>query len=148
MQFSLQLDSQSQKNKSVASCGRHITRCTLELQPANLFKTNSMQLLQNVEPSSTLCNCCKPKQVARQVAKRACYMLQPYCNFSCILIETQKPLQVAARDWNLQQIFFSNVVRQFSRKAAMCNTSFKPGLHIVISGLSQSLLNLKCRQKQ
>ena len=39
---------------------------------------------------STLCNCCKPKKIARQVAKRACcYTLQPTCNLSRIAIVTQ-----------------------------------------------------------
>ena len=44
-------------------CRTHVTRCNLELQPATVSK-NSCNLL-----SSTLCNRCKLKKVARQVAK-------------------------------------------------------------------------------
>ena len=51
------------------------------------IRKNSMQSLQKVGPSSTLCSHCKPKKVARQVAKRACCMLklvsQCHCNISC-----------------------------------------------------------------
>ena len=61
----------------------------------NLFKTNSMQSLQKVELISTLCKCCKPKKVARQVAKRACYTLQPTCNFCRNAIETQVAKKIA-----------------------------------------------------
>ena len=39
----------------------------------NGFK-QSIQSLKNVELNSTLCNCCKPKKVARQVEKRTCYL--------------------------------------------------------------------------
>ena len=49
----------------------HATRC-------NIYAS-----LQKVEPSSTLCNRCKPRKVARQFAKRACYKLQSTCNLSC-----------------------------------------------------------------
>ena len=52
-------------------------------------KKKSAQSLQKVEPSSTLCNLCKPKN-ARQVAKMAGYMLATKfekkispCNTSC-----------------------------------------------------------------
>ena len=52
------------KTKPIASCRRHvlgaITRCNLQSILRDLFKTNSMQSLQNVGLSSTLCNCCKP----------------------------------------------------------------------------------------
>ena len=56
-------------------CKLQKTCYTLQSRPAtcNLFKTNFMQSLQKVERSCALCNCCKPKKVARQVAKRACY---------------------------------------------------------------------------
>ena len=64
--------------KPIASCRRHVTRCNLELQLAMVSK-QSMQSLQKLEQSSTLCNCSKPRQVAKQVAKRVCYMLQVVC---------------------------------------------------------------------
>ena len=67
--------------KSIASCRRHVTLCNLGLQLAMVLK-QSMQLLQKVELSSTLCNHFKPERVARQVAKRAGYTLQPTCNLS------------------------------------------------------------------
>ena len=78
MQFFLQLFSQHPKKKSVqvAEDMLHIA-----ITSCNLFKINSIQSLQKVEPSSTLCNSCKPETVARQVAK-ARYTMQPTCNFS------------------------------------------------------------------
>ena len=47
----------------------------LRAATCNGFKI-SMQSLKKVEPNSTLCNCCKPEKVTRQVAKRTCYTLQ------------------------------------------------------------------------
>ena len=47
------LSRNGEKKKSFASCRRHSATC-------NLFKTNSMQSLQEVELSYTLFNCCKP----------------------------------------------------------------------------------------
>ena len=70
-----------------------ITGCNLQL-----IRKNSMQSLQKVEPSSTLCNCCKPKNVAGQVAKRACYTLQPTYNLSCNAIATQVSKKIAPRN--------------------------------------------------
>ena len=86
-------------------CKLQKTCYTLQSRAAtcNLFKTNSTQSLAKAEPSSTLCNCCKPKKVPRQIAKRACYMLQPTCNFSRNAIETQ-----------------------VAKKIASCNTSYRP----------------------
>ena len=63
------------EKKVLASCRSHVTHCNLGLQFAMVSK-QSIQSLQKVEPSSTLCNHCKPTNVARQVAKRACYMVQ------------------------------------------------------------------------
>ena len=61
----------------------------------NLFKTNSLQSLQKVELSSTFCNRCKPKEVARQLAKRQCYTLKTTCNFSRNAIATQVAKKIA-----------------------------------------------------
>ena len=114
----------------------------------NLFKTNSLQSLQKIEPSSTLCDCCKCKKVARKVARRACYTLQPTCNFSSNAIATHvakkiapcscraqfyflqwlqkflRPLQVAA--CNMSPATFFNTARQVARKIASRNNSLKP----------------------
>ena len=51
-----------------------------------------MQSMQKLEPSSTLC---KPRKVARKVAKKACYMLQPTCNFSCNAIATKVAKEIS-----------------------------------------------------
>ena len=80
--FFLQLVSQHWKKKYIASCRRHVTRCNLELQLAMITK-QSMLLLQKVELRSTL------KKIGRQVAKMACYMLQPTCNLSRNTIAAQ-----------------------------------------------------------
>ena len=70
------------KKKIIASCISHFTGCNLGQQFAIVSK-QSMQWLQ----SCTLCNHCKPTNVARQVAKRACYTVglasQRHCSTSC-----------------------------------------------------------------
>ena len=115
----------------------------------NLFKTNSLQSLQKIEPNSNLCDCCKCKKVARQVARRACYTLQPTCNFSSNAIATHVAKKIApcscrAQFYFLQQLqnFFRPLQVAdkiaacnmspatcngfFSRKIVSCNTSIKP----------------------
>ena len=62
--FFLWLVSQRWKNH----CKLQETCYNLELQFEMVLK-KSLQLLQKVEPSSALCNQCKSKMVARQVAK-------------------------------------------------------------------------------
>ena len=94
MQFSLQPVSQRGKKKSIASRIRRVTCCNLELKLVMVFN-KSMQSLQKVEPSSALRNHCKPKKVARQVAKRARYTLQPICNLSRNAIATQATDKIA-----------------------------------------------------
>ena len=47
-----------------------------------LVSKSSMQSLQKIEPSSTLCKSCNAKNVARQVAKRVCYTLHSTRNLS------------------------------------------------------------------
>ena len=84
------------EKKVLASCRSHVTRCNLGLQFAMVSK-QSIQSLQKVEPSSTLCSHCKPTNVVRQVAKRACYMVQ----------------LVSQRHCN----------RQLAKKITPCNTS-------------------------
>ena len=88
MQFSLQIVAQRLTETFIASCRRYVTCCNLELQLARDMK-KSVQSLQKVESSCILCNRYKPKKVARQVAKRACYTLQPTCNFSRDAIAAQ-----------------------------------------------------------
>ena len=128
MQFFLELVSQSWKKKSITSCRSlqcfQKIRCSLDLLLSMVWK-QSMESMQRVEPSSTSCSSCKPKKVARQAAKRACYTLEPTCNLSHNVVATQivkkivpcrcrfrlhfsqrlqgifKPLQVAARDYAL-----------------------------------------------
>ena len=92
----------SWKKKSIASCRRNVTRCNLELQLAMVSK-QSMQSLQKVERSSTLCNLYKTKKVAKQVAKRTFYTLQPICTLS-----------------------YNAIATQVAKKIAPCNTRFFP----------------------
>ena len=82
--------SQRWKKKPTTSRRSHVPRCSLELQLAMVSK-QSMQSLQKIEPSSTLCSCCKPKKVARHVAKKARYTLQPTCNLSRNAVATSVP---------------------------------------------------------
>ena len=58
----------------------------------NGLTKDSMQSLQKLEWS----NCCKPKKVVRQVAKRACYTLQLTCSFSRCAILIQVVMKIAA----------------------------------------------------
>ena len=53
----------------------------------NLFKTN-YAIAAKIEPSSTLCSCCKPKKVAKQAAKEGIFTL---CNLPASFLAT--PLQ-------------------------------------------------------
>ena len=68
--------------------------------PTAMVSKQSIQSLQKVEPSSTLCSHCKPKEVARQVAKRAC----DTSNLSHNAIATQvtkkiAPCNTSCRAW-------------------------------------------------
>ena len=135
------------KKKSIPSCISHVTRCSLELQVATGSK-QFMQPLQKVEPSFVLCNRCRPKKVAREVAKR----VVTSCNLSRNAIAAQVIKKIApsntscrARFYllqrntiascspkrqrvifrfscNLQWITFSNVAGQVAKKIASCNT--------------------------
>ena len=84
MQFSLQPI--LWKNKLIASCWRHVTRCNQGFQLTAVSK-KSLQSLQKLETNSTFCNRCKPKKVARQVAKRAYHTLRlvsrRHCDTTC-----------------------------------------------------------------
>ena len=87
-----------------------------------------MQSLQKVEPSSTLSNCCKPKKAVRQVAKRACYTLQPTCNFSCNTIATQVAKKLAPRNTSCRvRLYFLQRLQIFCEAIASCS----PRLHRV-----------------
>ena len=65
----VQLVSQRWEEKSIANFRSYGTRCNLELQTHNSFKTINA-IVAEVEPTSTLCYRCKPKTVAGQAAKR------------------------------------------------------------------------------
>ena len=107
-------------------CKLQKTCYTLQSRAAtfNLFRISSMQSLQKVKPSSTLCNCCKPKKceaICKEGMLHAATYLQLFsqrhCNISCkehrvtpaVALDSTscnnyrdflKPLQVAARDCN------------------------------------------------
>ena len=92
---------------------------TLQLptETCNLFKTNSMQSLQKVNPSSAVCNRCMTKKVARQVAKRARHMLQLTFNFSRYAIATQVANKIALCNTSCRALFSS---------CSDCRDFFKP----------------------
>ena len=82
------------------------TCCTLQsrVPPCNGSK-KSLPSLRKVEPSSTFYNRCKPKNVARKVAKRACYALQSTCNLSCSTIGTQVAKKIASCNNSLRKFW-------------------------------------------
>ena len=49
---------------------------------------------------------CKPKTVARQVAKRACYKLKPTCTFSHNAIATEVANKIAPRNSSFRARFY------------------------------------------
>ena len=80
----------------------------LEKNHCKLQKTCYMlQSLQKVGPSSTSLNCCKPEKIARQVAKRACYTLQPTCNFCRNAIGAQVANRIASCNISCRARFYS-----------------------------------------
>ena len=120
----LHLVSQRWKNKSIARCRRHVTPCSLGLQLAMVSK-QSMQSLQKVELSSTLCNRCKPKKVETQVAKRACYTLQPTCNLSRNTILTQVAWKIAPCNTSCRaRFYFLQRLQRFFETIASCSSTF------------------------
>ena len=77
-----------------------------------MVSKQSIQLLQKVEPSST---------VARQVVKRECYTLQPTCNLSrnVIVIQIAKKLRGVTLTVELDSTFCKDC-RDFSETIAAC----------------------------
>ena len=87
------------EKQSIAICSIHVTRCNLGLQFAIVSKIGA--IIVKCKTGSALCNSCKPKKVARQVAESTYYTLQPTYNLSR-----------------------NAIVTQVAKKIVSCNTSF------------------------
>ena len=88
-----QISCRLQCKRSILSRGSYVTRWNLQAAICIGLKKIHVILAES-RPTSILCNCCKPRNVGRYIAKRACYMLQPTCNLSCnpIVIQVEKKL--------------------------------------------------------
>ena len=123
---SLQLVSQlhfaTSKKEIIASCRRHVTRCHDKLNLESI-QNKFYAIIAEAELSSALCNICKPK-VARQLAHRACYTLQPTCKFSHNAIATHVAKKIAPCNINCRARFYSlERLQNFFEAIATCNMS-------------------------
>ena len=115
---------------SIASCRRHDAYCNLKLQLA-IDSKYFMQSMQKVKPCAL--QSLHPKIVAKQVAKKACYTLQPTWNFSRNAFTTQVVKKIApcntascrAGFYLLQRLqrFFKTINLQVASLG--CNVFFK-----------------------
>ena len=94
------------------------TCCNLGPQLAVGTK-QSMQFLQKVEPSSTLCSCCKPKKSCETSYKEGILHAAPTCNFSCNAISTQATKKLAPCNTSCSaQFYFLQRFQKFFRAIA------------------------------
>ena len=85
----------------------------------------SMQSLQKVKLSSALCNHCKSQKVTMQVAKKACYTLQPNCNLSRNATGTQVEKKIAPSSSSFtDRFYFVQRLQRFFETIASCSPSF------------------------
>ena len=59
-----------------------------------MVSKQSIQSLKKVEPSSALCNRCKPKKVAKQVAKRLGHVTRCNLPATCLAALLQHKLEI------------------------------------------------------
>ena len=85
----------------------------------------SMQSLQKVKLSSALCNHCKSQKVTMQVAKKACYTLQPNCNLSRNATGTQVEKKIAPSSSSfIDRFYFVQRLQRFFETISSCSPSF------------------------
>ena len=101
------------------SCRRHVTRCNLELK-LTMDSKNSMQSLQKVKVSSTLCNLCKHKKIVKQVANRACYTLQHTRNIALNSIAEQVAKKIALYNTGYRARFHLQLLQRFFKTSSSC----------------------------
>ena len=116
------------------SCLIHVAISDRSLQ---WVQNNPCSSLQKVEPSSTLCSCCKPKKSCETSYKEGILHAAPTCNFSCNAISTQVTKKLAPCNTICgAQFYFLQRFQKFFRAIA----SYSPRLQNFLEPLQVAAL--------